>query len=92
MRAGLDLYELPLDRLLNFVYTMAVDDAGAFADRAEVRKAIDQKLAELAAKVEGKEYDTGLSTFIEMFGGRLEDVPVITYEKPPFDPLAFAED
>jgi hypothetical protein len=93
MNSGIDLYELPLNRMLNYLYYHAIDGTGIWADKEAVRKEVDQRLARADAQAEGREYDTGAADFIRLLGGNLEDIPVITYgQRPPFDPFAFKDD
>lgn len=45
----MDIDELPVGRLLNVAYSTIITDAGALADRSEVRKHIDGVLARAGA-------------------------------------------
>ncbi len=52
--AGVDLGSLDVARLCNVVYATWIEDAGAFADRAELREKLDEALSEPVADDESR--------------------------------------
>lgn len=45
--SGVDLLDMPGDRLLNIVWSMLVDDADAWVNRAEVRDKLDELIHDI---------------------------------------------